>query len=211
MVTPFTAEEARSYFAFSPATSCPPTPPPTTTRPDSLIMPQPMSAPAFGALKATPSCRSTVSVGTRQRNRSAALAALEGRTARRRAPSIKRPRNFMSMSDDEDEGDEMEVEAEGAQGQGQENKQQQQLGVLEEEEDVVLPHKLARSVSASPSPSPGASKRASRRTSASLSRRQSAIETFLAPLTNFIDLRDAEDDASSRSSRSWRSFVELGP
>ncbi|GBE86128.1 hypothetical protein SCP_0900050 [Sparassis crispa] len=74
------------------------------------------------ALTASPSVRST-STAARQMNRSAALAALEGRsrsTSRRR----RRRSNFMSMSDDEEEEEEEEVALER---------------VLGEEEDVVVP------------------------------------------------------------------------
>ncbi|PSR74079.1 hypothetical protein PHLCEN_2v10151 [Hermanssonia centrifuga] len=194
--------EAHSFFAFSPTMSTPPTPPPTCTRPDSFVMPEPLSAPAYvgSSLRAAPSYRSTASVNTRQRERSAALAALEGRAARRcRASSVKRPRNFMSMSDDEDENENDEVLGDKAKGL---------LSVLNEEEDVVISAK-SRRISFSPKKEKSSSKRASRTSTSSETKRsrRSTIESFFAPLTNFIDFRD--EDSSSRSSRTWRSFVEI--
>ncbi|KAI0091271.1 hypothetical protein BDY19DRAFT_904719 [Irpex rosettiformis] len=185
----------QSYFVFSPVESTPSTPPLTGTSTfDEVVTPvEPLSAPphitAVG-LKATPSFRSTASVGTRQRNRSAALAALEGRdrTPSKRRPSIKR--NFMSMSDDEDE-DEDTVTLEN-----------QLLGVLNEEEDVVIPG-TNRVGGLTKENTRESSKRTSVSSESKRSRR-STFDSLLSPLTNFIDFRDDEP-----TSRSWRSFVEL--
>ena len=131
--------------------------------------------------------RSTASHHTRQVNRSAALAALEGRS-----DSVSphrgtiRPRNFMSMSDDEDELDDQGPLTE----------------VLREAEDAVLPPvrppTLVRHESA-----PNSFGRVSGSSRTRLSRR-GTIESLLSPLTNFIDFKD--DDSSTRS---WRSFVEI--
>lgn len=91
----------------------------------------------------------------------------------------------MSMSDDEDDDDAVEIE-------------KQLLGVLDEEEDVVVPPADRASVKES------RSKRASVSSDVKRNRR-STLDSFLSPLANFIDLKD--DDASSN--RGWRSFVEL--
>lgn len=177
--------EGCSYFAFSPTLSAPPTPPLTS---DSGVE---FCAAASTSPRAAPSCRSVASSNTRQRNRSAALAALEGR-ARRRAASIKRPRNFMSMSDDEDEDDGAEVE-------------RQLLSVLTEEEDVVIPQAVRATVPALASPPRDVSRRSSKASSAEARRsRRSTLDSLLSPLTNFIDLRDDEG-----SPRSWLSLVEF--
>lgn len=137
--------------------------------------------------------RSTATVNTRQRNRSAALAALEGRGGQKRR---SRPGNFMSMSDDEDEdGDEEALVG---------DMQKKLLSVLDEEEDVVIP-KQQIPVKSTPAPN---SKRnsVSAKTSSSGSKRsrRSTIESFLSPFNNFIDLKDEEG-----SSLRWRSFVEF--
>lgn len=138
----------------------------------------PTTAVSIG-VRSRPSMRSTASFGTRQNNRSAALAALEGRVRTRpRAAS-----NFMSLSDDEDD---MDVDAD-------ENispaKHAGLLAVLHEDEDVVIPARKR--------PSPPASSRKTRS-------RRGTLESLLSPLTNFIDFRDEEG-----STRSWRSFVEI--
>jgi hypothetical protein len=104
--------------------------------------------------------------------------------------SIKR--NFMSMSDDdEDDDDIIEIE-------------KQLLGILDEEEDVVIPEpsRLA-AVSNGSKENVQESKRSSMSSDSKRSKR-STLDSLLSPLTNFIDLRDDEV-----SSRSWRSFVEL--
>ncbi|GJE93289.1 hypothetical protein PsYK624_094480 [Phanerochaete sordida] len=175
--------EGRSYWAFSPTLSTPSTPPLTNDSGLEFAM-----GPAY-THKVSPSFRSVASINTRQRNRSAALAALEGRSPGRRRPSIKRPRNFMSMSDDEDDEDEsMQVEKE-------------LLSVLAEEEDVVIPKSVRASVQ---SLQKDASRRSSKTSSETKRSRRSTLDSLLSPLTNFIDLRD--DDNSTRS---WRSFVEF--
>ncbi|KAF7794380.1 hypothetical protein EIP86_005514 [Pleurotus ostreatoroseus] len=203
LMTPASAsvlEDGLSYFAFESTPRTPPTPPPTSTRPDSFIMPMPMSAPAAGpssGLRVSPSVRSSASasVATRQRNRSAALAALEGRGRRRRASSVVK-RNFMSMSDDEDEENDEDAAAEA-------------LGTLDEE-PLPTPASAPASSQTSRTQSRRASKRASASSETKRSRR-STIESFFAPLTNFIDLRDDKEreQRDDRSSRSWRSFVEI--
>jgi hypothetical protein len=185
--------EYQSYLAFSPTASTPPLTGTSVADNESVIPNEPLSAPArvnAVSLKISPSCRSTASVATRQRNRSAALAALEGRAAIRRRMSIKR--NFMSMSDDdEDDDDIIEIE-------------KQLLGILDEEEDVVIPEpdRLA-AVSNGSKENVQESKRSSMSSDSKRSKR-STLDSLLSPLTNFIDLRDDEV-----SSRSWRSFVEL--
>jgi hypothetical protein len=175
----------QSYFPFSPELSTPP-----------LTGDSGMSAPMPVPLKVSPSFRSVATVNTRQRNRSAALAALEGRwSGRPRRASLKRPRNFMSMSDDEDdELDEGVVE-------------KQLLEVLSEEEDVVVPKvpRMTKKENASRRTSKRISTSPSSSTESKRSRRSSTIESLFSPLTNFIDLRS--DDESS--SRGWRSFVEF--
>lgn len=97
------------------------------------------------------------------------------------------------MSDDDEE---METENDASFM----DMQKQLLWVLNEEEDVVLPHNAKSSRRQS---SHGSSEG---RSSSSKCGRRSTIETFLSPLTNFIDFKD--DDSSSRS---WMSFVEIGP
>ena len=186
----------QSYLVFSPVESTTPSTPPltgTSASDDAATPVEPLSAPPHitsAALKATPSFRSTASVGTRQRNRSAALAALEGRTPVKRSASVKR--NFMSMSDDEDDEDDSAAIG------------KQLLGVLNEEEDIVFPdaNKLHPAEVISKENS-----RESKRTSISAEskrNRRSTLDSLLSPLTNFIDFRDDEP-----TSRSWRSFVEL--
>jgi len=123
----------------------------------------------------------------------------------------------MSMSDDEDEGDEDEKE----------DVQIDLFSVLNEEEGLVIPFANAERVSKHSATS-GKRTRASTplegdEQDATLSRsasnrnseirtsstpsskrsRRSTIESFLAPLTNFIDFREDE------GSRGWRSFVEV--
>ncbi|OBZ66922.1 hypothetical protein A0H81_13066 [Grifola frondosa] len=122
-------------------------------------------APGPVTLKATPSSCSTASFRTRQVNRSAALAALEGRTGGRRSRSSVRPRNFMSMSDDEDEGEEVD---------GQKQLLESSLRKKASSYPLLLRHE-----------------------------ERGTLESFLAPLANFIDLGKDEDFPS------WRSFVEI--
>ena len=130
----------------------------------------------------------------------------------------------MSMSDDEESGVE---DADDEDSMEDEKENALTVRVLEETEDVVEPALFVRAPRTSPS-SPrvsrmrsgsGSGKRGS--TSVAEARRRSTIESLFAPLTNFIDLRERDrdgatateegDGASSRSSRSWRSFVEIGP
>ncbi|KAI0777018.1 hypothetical protein BC629DRAFT_627255 [Irpex lacteus] len=192
----FSPSDDQSYFVFSPAEPTPSTPPLTGTSAfDEALSPvEPLSAPPHitsVSLKVSPSFRSTASVGTRQRNRSAALAALEGRTPAKRRPSIKR--NFMSMSDDEDDEDDVVAE-------------KQLLGVLNEEEDVVVPDALkSRPADLLSKENSRESKRTSVSSESKRSKR-STLDSLLSPLTNFIDLRDDSDNTASRS---WRSFVEI--
>ncbi|KAI0766793.1 hypothetical protein BC629DRAFT_885394 [Irpex lacteus] len=191
----FSPNDDQSYFVFSPAEPTPSTPPLTGTSAfDEALSPvEPLSAPPHitsVSLKVSPSFRSTASVGTRQRNRSAALAALEGRMPAKRRASIKR--NFMSMSDDEDDEDDVVAE-------------KQLLGVLNEEEDVVVPDALkSRPADLLAKENSRESKRTSVSSESKRSKR-STLDSLLSPLTNFIDLRD--DD--NTTSRSWRSFVEI--
>ncbi|KAL7280953.1 hypothetical protein PYCCODRAFT_1371869 [Trametes coccinea BRFM310] len=193
-VSPLLSPTEHSYLTFSP-----PTTPPATALLNSLEEAQrvsPASAPPEVPLRSRPSVRSTVSFRTRQVNRSAALAALEGRitpNSRSRPPS--RPRNFMSMSDDEDDTDVEDYKSfplpptSAPVGPLPSSL----LDVLQEEEDVVVP-------------SPSASVRQKRSSTASSKRRsrRGTIESLLSPLANFIDF--SNDDASTRS---WRSFVEI--
>ncbi|TCD65062.1 hypothetical protein EIP91_003300 [Steccherinum ochraceum] len=209
-------EEGSSYFMFSPTSPGSehndypfPSPPPYTA--SASFDERSRSVPSRSPLKASPSTRSTATINTRNRNRSAALAALEGRGSRGLS-SVRedRPRNFMSMSDDEDE-DEEEVLDEKV----------DLMSVVNEEEGLVIPQvssdrASARSSTRGRTPTPRepeivsvgtASKRNSEvRTSSTPSSkrsRRSTIESFLAPLTNFIDFR--EDTGAG----SWRSFVEI--
>ncbi|KZT07417.1 uncharacterized protein LAESUDRAFT_758427 [Laetiporus sulphureus 93-53] len=204
-----------SYSFFSPSSPTAPASLPLAYSPESSPAPSIASAPAAIGLRASPSFRSVASVNTRLRNRSAALAVLEGRT-RAKAPS----RNFMSMSDDEDECEpEAEQEPEQEDDRDQADVQARLLEVLQEEEDVVIPLSLSPSkrpavlipdnmkdesgkwlsgTSRSPGAVTGSSSTLPKRS------RRGTLESFLQPLANFIDLRD--DD---RSSRGWRSFVEI--
>ncbi|KAI0925084.1 hypothetical protein AcW2_005776 [Taiwanofungus camphoratus] len=197
----------QSYFMFSPTS--PATPPPLTSSslpPASrrTSPPTPPSAPNPSAtsLKPSPSMRSAVSHNTRQLNRSAALAMLEGRSCSR-SRSRSRPRNFMSMSDDEDE-----PEPEPCGALPVQDVQRRLMQVLREEEDLVLPASAPASAPGSNRDS-ASSERGVKRWSGSGStppgrRRRGTIESFLSPLANFIDLKD--DDFSTHS---WRSFVEV--
>ncbi|PCH44139.1 hypothetical protein WOLCODRAFT_138790 [Wolfiporia cocos MD-104 SS10] len=153
-----------------------------STRADSR---PPLSTPPLSAapLHARPSVRSVASLATRLRNRSAALAVLEGRTA------PPRWGNFMCMTDEEDE-EPAEGPAEGGQGQGKEQ-DERLLEVLSEEEDVVLPEHALQ-----PKCREAAGAGARRRS------RRGTIESILGPLANFIEFRDEE--------WSWRSFIEIG-
>ncbi|CCM02252.1 uncharacterized protein FIBRA_04335 [Fibroporia radiculosa] len=192
----------QSYFLFSPVSplspSSPSAPVASTSRVNAVAPSPPHSAPAAVPLRATPSFRSVASANTRQRNRSAALAVLEGRS---RSHSKPRPRNFMSMSDDEDDLDE-----EPRLGQNS-----RLLEVLQEDEDIVIP--FPREVAPAPkreSPSGTARSSSSGASSKRLSKerrrrsRRGTLESLLQPLANFIEFKD--DD---RSSRGWRSFVEI--
>ena len=133
-------------------------------------------------------------------NRSAALAALEGRVERK-ARHRSRPSNFMSMSDDEDD-----VDLDGTEGSSPVSSsspmsapvltpiQPTLLEVLQEEEDVVVPQRAAASpkrISSAPGSKTGRSRRGT-------------LESLLSPLANFIDFGDNDG-----STRSWRSFVEI--
>ena len=194
-ISPLLSPIERSYFAFSPPTS-----PSAMQTSFTSVEEAPHSAPAAVPLQPRPSMRSTASFRTRQVNRSAALAALEGR-AERLARRGSRPSNFMSMSDDEDDID--LDEGEGASSASTSSLlsapitssvQPALLEVLHEEEDVVFP----------PS-TPVAQKRVSSTPSSKRSRsRRGTLESLLSPLTNFIDFGD--NDATTRS---WRSFVEI--
>ncbi|KAI0644340.1 hypothetical protein C8Q79DRAFT_1012131 [Trametes meyenii] len=195
-ISPLTSPGERSYFSFSPPNTPPATAAATSSSPFQEAQRTPVSAPAAIPLRARPSVRSTVSYRTQQVNRSAALAALEGRSApKSRSLNRARPRNFMSMSDDEDDGEADEGENQAPPAASNGTAQPSLLDVLQEEEDVV-----------DRIPAPTASKRLS--TSAQGPRksrsRRGTIESLLSPLTNFIDFRD--DDGSTRS---WRSFVEI--
>ncbi|KAJ3481862.1 hypothetical protein NLI96_g7373 [Meripilus lineatus] len=176
------------------------------------MTPAPSPLPRAPALKASPSTRSTATINTRLRNRSAALAALEGRGghAGSHRRHHQRPRNFMSMSDDDDDEPQSTY-------MDEEILKRKLLWVLNEEEGLVIPPET-ENVKVSPSPysssvSPprgrsectSGSCRTSSSTPSSSSKRsrRSTIESFFSPLTNFIDLKD--DDLSS----SWRSFVQL--
>lgn len=92
----------------------------------------------------------------------------------------------MSMSDDEEDEEALEIE-------------KQLLGVLDEEEDVVVPPPDRVSIKES------RSKRVSVSSDVKQHNRRSTLDSLFSPLTNFIDLKD--DDPSSN--RGWRSFVEL--
>ena len=130
-------------------------------------------------------------------NRSAALAALEGRVERK-ARHQSRPSNFMSMSDDEDDVD---LDATSPVSSSSPMSapvltpiQPTLLEVLQEEEDVVVPQRTAASrkrISSPPSSKAGRSRRGT-------------LESLLSPLANFIDFGDNDG-----STRSWRSFVEI--
>ncbi|PIL29440.1 hypothetical protein GSI_08382 [Ganoderma sinense ZZ0214-1] len=194
-ISPLLSPIARSYFAFSPPTS------PSAIETSHPAAQAPRSAPAALPLHARPSVRSTVSVRTRQVNRSAALAALEGRVERK-ARHQSRPSNFMSMSDDEDDGDLDETSPASSSSPTSARVltpipihiQPTLLEVLQEEEDVVVPQRTAasrRRLSSPPSAKAGRSRRGT-------------LESLLSPLTNFIDFGDNEG-----STRSWRSFVEI--
>ncbi|KAI0628186.1 hypothetical protein C8Q77DRAFT_1220974 [Trametes polyzona] len=194
-ISPMISPIERSYLAFSP----PSTPPATASLSSPFEEAQrslPASAPAAVPLRARPSIRSTVSFRTRQVNRSAALAALEGRSpATSHSRQRSRPRNFMSMSDDEDDGDAEEAENHGPPPSAPASvpSETSLLDVLHEEEDVVVPSTKAQKPPSSSTP-------VSRKSRS----RRGTIESLLSPLTNFIDFRD--DDGSTRS---WRSFVEI--
>ncbi|KAH9928791.1 hypothetical protein B0H21DRAFT_700248 [Amylocystis lapponica] len=193
--SPLLSPGEQSYFTFSSRSSTAPilsspfmnSPTPSTVcPPKSPVSPTAVPAAPTATLKVSASMRSTASHHTRQLNRSAALAALEGRSGSASPRRDKvRPRNFMSMSDDEDE-----PEVDG-----------RLMEVLREEEGVVVPTPVpAAKQTSCATRSLGRSSGSSRRRSS----RRGTIESFLFPLTNFIDFKD--DD---RSTRSWRSFVEI--
>ncbi|KZT66135.1 hypothetical protein DAEQUDRAFT_768281 [Daedalea quercina L-15889] len=201
-----------SYLTFSPISPTAPAPlsPPRRAAP----------APIAAAPARSQSFRSVASLNTRLRNRSAALAVLEGRTRR----AMTRGGDFMWMSDEEDEdAEEQERARSQAADQPARDVDSRLLEVLHEEEDVVIP--AARSPSRSPartlvpasapaceteerfSPPPTQSRSSAQSRSSSTPSRMSrrgTLESLLSPLANFIDFK--EDD---RSSRSWRSFVEF--
>ncbi|OCH84703.1 hypothetical protein OBBRIDRAFT_808047 [Obba rivulosa] len=169
-------------IATSPASS---TPSPLTPHARALPAPPTPIVRVPSPLKPSTSMRSTVSHNTRQFNRSAALAALEGRAASRSPGHSPRPRNFMSMSDDEDDG---EPECE------EDRELQDRLqGALKEVEEARM---RAAAGAKRQSVSTGSNSR-------SRSRR-GTLESLFSPLANFIDFRD--DD---KSTLSWRSFVEI--
>ncbi|KAI0741830.1 hypothetical protein C8Q80DRAFT_160397 [Daedaleopsis nitida] len=190
-ISPLLSPVERSYFAFSSPLS------PSLT--DSFVRPAQISshgAPPTTSLHSRPSMRSTASFKTRQVNRSAALAALEGRNARRQHYR-SRPSNFMSMSDDEDDidlDDIVTTPPPPASAPAAVAVQAGLLEVLQEEEDVVVP-----------SPAPSRKRLSSPPSSRKTRSRRGTLESLLFPLTNFIDFRDSDDGAS----RSWRSFVEI--
>lgn len=191
-ISPLLSPIERSYFAFSPPPS-----PSATQMSYSSVQDGLRSAPATLPLQARPSVRSTVSVRTRQVNRSAALAALEGRVERK-ARHRSRPSNFMSMSDDEDD-----VDLDESDGPSPVTPmsapivtpiQPTLLEVLQEEEDVVVPQRVGaapKRISSVPGSKTGRSRRGT-------------LESLLSPLANFIDFGDNDGAA-----RSWRSFVEI--
>lgn len=190
-ISPLLSPIERSYFAFSPPTS------PSAIETSHPPAQAPRSAPATLPLYARPSVRSTASVRTRQVNRSAALAALEGRVERK-ARHQSRPSNFMSMSDDEDDVDLDETSPVSSSSPMTAPVltpiQPTLLEVLQEEEDVVVPQRTAASrkrISSPPSSKAGRSRRGT-------------LESLLSPLANFIDFGDNDG-----STRSWRSFVEI--
>ncbi|KAI1784675.1 hypothetical protein LXA43DRAFT_1066554 [Ganoderma leucocontextum] len=193
-ISPLLSPIERSYLAFSPLTS------PSAMQTSHPSVEALRSAPAAIPLQAGPSFRSTASVKTRQVNRSAALAALEGRVERQ-ARHRSRPSNFMSMSDDEDDVDQDEVEGPSPVSSSSPMSapittpiQPTLLEVLQEEEDVVVPQRTAaarKRISSVPSPKTGRSRRGT-------------LESLLSPLANFIDFGDNDG-----STRSWRSFVEI--
>ncbi|KAI0819599.1 hypothetical protein BC628DRAFT_1014662 [Trametes gibbosa] len=192
-ISPIISPLERSYLTFSPPT----TPPASAALTSFVDVQRHAPAPAAVTLRARPSVRSSVSIRTRQVNRSAALAALEGRSSSNsHSRQRSRPGNFMSMSDDEDDGDADEIENHGSASTTLPTSGPSVtslLDVLQEEEDVVVP--AARPPKRVSSSTPVLRKSRSRR---------GTIESLLSPLTNFIDFRD--DD---RSTRSWRSFVEI--
>ncbi|KAI0365196.1 hypothetical protein BV20DRAFT_982725 [Pilatotrama ljubarskyi] len=194
-ISPLMSPFERSYLAFSPPSSPPATASLQSPFEEAQSAP-PNSAPPAVPLRARPSVRSTVSFRTRQVNRSAALAALEGRSpANSHSRQWSRPRNFMSMSDDEDDGDADQSEnAVPPVSSTCVPPQQSLLDVLHEEEDVVVPAQGTSQKRLS----------ASTPTSRKSRSRRGTIESLLSPLTNFIDFRDDEG-----TSRSWRSFVEI--
>ncbi|TBU30067.1 hypothetical protein BD311DRAFT_777051 [Dichomitus squalens] len=192
-ISPLLSPIERSYFAFSPPTS------PSAMQTSFTSAEAPHSAPAAVPLQPRPSMRSTVSFRTRQVNRSAALAALEGR-AERKARRGSRPSNFMSMSDDEDDVDLDDSEGPSsasmsspASAPATASVQPALLEVLHEEEDVVVPSSM-----------PVAQKRIPSTPSSKSRSRRGTLESLLSPLANFIDFGDNEG-----STRSWRSFVEI--
>ncbi|KAH9931864.1 uncharacterized protein B0H18DRAFT_952536 [Fomitopsis serialis] len=196
-----------SYLLFSP------TSPTGLTR---RAAPMPASAPA-AVLARSMSFRSVASVNTRLRNRSAALAMLEGRTGH----AMTRGGNFMWMSDDEeDDAEEQERERVRSQGSDVGDVNNRLLQVLHEEEDVVIPHSPATSAarmsvpasaparqtqeSFPPSTRERSDTRSRSNSTPSRMSRRGTLESLLSPLANFIDFR--EDDGSTRG---WRSFVEF--
>ncbi|KAI8974608.1 hypothetical protein BD414DRAFT_424268 [Trametes punicea] len=193
-ISPLISPLERSYYVVSPPRSPPATA--TSSSFEESKRSPPASAPAQVPLRSRPSVRSTVSFRTRQVNRSAALAALEGRsTPNARSRARSRPRNFMSMSDDEDDTDLDEYPSfvipppdfDPAFGPLPPSL----LDVLQEEEDVVVPSSPSR-------------KRVSSTLASKQRSRRGTIESLLSPLSNFIDF--STDDISARS---WCSFVEI--
>ncbi|KAJ8454421.1 hypothetical protein ONZ51_g13032 [Trametes cubensis] len=195
-VSPLMSPMERSYLAFSP----PNTPPATATLSsfEEAQRSPPASAPAAVPLRSRPSVRSSVSFRTRQVNRSAALAALEGRvTPKTRSRHRSRPRNFMSMSDDEDESEVDDFRNQAlppASAPADSPAPSVLLDVLHEEEDVVVPTSGVSQKRTSLTTAPRSKQRS----------RRGTIESLLSPLANFIDF--SNDDGSTRS---WRSFVEI--
>ncbi|KAG2011709.1 hypothetical protein CC2G_011797 [Coprinopsis cinerea AmutBmut pab1-1] len=154
------------------------------------------------------SVQTTSSVSTRVKkvNRSDALARLEGRVKPSRL-SFTPSRNFMSMSDDEEEDQDSDAESLGAKSDYTD------LGddlfyAFFEPEDLVLPASLPSTSPISPSHPIAHRRNSSSPTKSSFARmhfRRSTKEWF--PLKSFIDLRN--DDESSASTWSWRSFIDV--
>ncbi|KAI0740926.1 hypothetical protein C8Q76DRAFT_765484 [Earliella scabrosa] len=117
----------------------------------------------------------------------------------RSAPAVtgNAPSNFMRMSDDEDDFDLDEMIAFPPTSISAPAPNAVKPGLLDiPHGDIVVPSSAPwKRLSSTPS---------SKRSRSRSRNRRGTFESLLSPLTNFIDFR--EDD---RSSRSWRSFVEI--